>query len=491
MRHTPLFCTLLTLLTAASPAMVYAKPLPKAHSKPARPAAHKLVPLTPAQLARLVLPSVVRLTVLDASSQPSVQGSGFVVGPNLIATNVHVIRGAHAVTANFQNGRSETVYGYVAVDNARDLVLLYANLNGVRALPLMTDNTVQVGDPVVAVGSPEWLSNSLSTGIISQVRRDGDTKILQTTAPISHGSSGGALVDMYGRVLGITSFFNKDGQNLNFAYASYYLQQLLPRGVPVCISWSQQEEHDKNNSTQVATTPVATEPTIQSAVPSTSATDVQKEFHKHYSLGVKYYNGHQYDLSIAEYKIAADLQPNHANYSVLGVVCYDNKKYTEAINAYETALRCPFTKDELGDDDPELAKNMQASVTHYFLGQSYFAVKDHSNAAINYRQAIDCYKKANVALPIDKQHIYDKYIAKVYCEFGRTLVIQGLLQDALMQSQISVELDPTNPNTHLVLGMCLYLTDKRIEGRIEWQKVLQMNDSFAKKEAEEELKEFP
>jgi S1-C subfamily serine protease len=63
--------------------------------------------LTLKQLVHLVMPSIVRLTVLNGNGIPAVQGSGFVVGPNLIATAYHVIKGAHAVTANFDNGRSE------------------------------------------------------------------------------------------------------------------------------------------------------------------------------------------------------------------------------------------------------------------------------------------------------------------------------------------------------------------------------------------------
>lgn len=192
--------------------------------------------LTAQQIARLALPSVVSITVLDKTGQPAVQGSGFVVAPNLIATNVHVIVGAHAVTANFPNGRSETVYGVVNMDFSRDMVLLYADTTGIKPLPLGTD-TPTVGEPVVAVGSPEGLSGSISTGIVSGVRTVDGLKIIQTTAAISHGSSGGALIDSHGRVIGLTSFVLEGGENLNFAYPSYYLKLLLPRGAPVYTAW--------------------------------------------------------------------------------------------------------------------------------------------------------------------------------------------------------------------------------------------------------------
>ena len=127
----------------------------------------RLTALTPSQLARMVLPSIVRLTVLNDQGQPSVQGSGVVVGNNLIVTNVHVIKNAHAVTANFENGRSETVYGLVTEDTERDLALIYADTTGIKPLPLSLGNDEQIGDSVITAGSPEGLGGSLSTGIIS------------------------------------------------------------------------------------------------------------------------------------------------------------------------------------------------------------------------------------------------------------------------------------------------------------------------------------
>lgn len=201
---------------------------------------------TPAQLARLALPSIVRLTVKDKRGQPSVQGSGVVIGPNLIVTNIHVIAKAYAVTANFENGRSQTVYGLVAEDTNSDLALLYCDTTGIKSLPLALGANPQIGDPVITVGSPEGLGGSVSTGIISGFRKMGSVDVVQTTAPTSHGSSGGALLDMHGRVLGITSFTLLDGQNLNFAYPCQYVQQLLPRNLITYLDWWELERIDES-----------------------------------------------------------------------------------------------------------------------------------------------------------------------------------------------------------------------------------------------------
>ena len=184
--------------------------------------------LTTQEIARRALPCVARLTVRDTNGQTVVSGSGFVAGQNLIITNAHVIRNAGSVTANFLNGRSEKVLGVVALDQNHDLALLYVVTSGITPLPFADTSKAQIGDPVMAVGSPEGLDGSISTGVVSSIRLSGSSRLIQTNAAISHGSSGGPLLNDRGQVLGVTSFMFTDGQNLNFAYSSYYVRQLIP-----------------------------------------------------------------------------------------------------------------------------------------------------------------------------------------------------------------------------------------------------------------------
>jgi len=225
-------------------------------------------PPTTQQIVKQCLPSIVSITVLNAQGEPAVQGSGFVIAPNLIATNVHVVADAHSVTANFPNGRSEKVFGIVDYDTDKDMCLIYANTNGVAPLTLATLDNVEVGDPVMALGCPEGLGASVSTGIVSGIRNYKGTKIVQTTAPISHGSSGGALVDSHGRVLGITSFFVQDGQNLNFAYATKYLKDLIPHGLITYMSWAEIEQWRATHPAEAAnTTPAPDQAASTSTTP--------------------------------------------------------------------------------------------------------------------------------------------------------------------------------------------------------------------------------
>jgi S1-C subfamily serine protease len=192
----------------------------------AEAAPSKLVPMTTVQIAARALRSVVSIVVSDSSGQAVKSGSGFIIAPGLIATNQHVVSGAQSVSINFSDGSSVRCPGFVFELTRYDLAVITCNTGSRKPLDLADSSSVAVGENVVALGSPEGFAGTVSTGIISQVRISadhGNAKLLQTTAPISHGSSGGPSLDQFGRVIGMTSLNFVGGQNLNFAYASGYI----------------------------------------------------------------------------------------------------------------------------------------------------------------------------------------------------------------------------------------------------------------------------
>ncbi|MFA5093132.1 MAG: trypsin-like peptidase domain-containing protein [Candidatus Omnitrophota bacterium] len=152
----------------------------------------------------------------------SSMGSGFVVSSDgLILTNSHVINTSETVTVKFI--ADNRVYSNVKVvknDTIRDLALLKIDeIGNFTAVVLGDSDQVAVGERVVAIGNPEGLENTVSDGLISAIRDVNGTKLIQISAPISSGSSGGALFNMNGEVIGITSASFGEGQNLNFAVA--------------------------------------------------------------------------------------------------------------------------------------------------------------------------------------------------------------------------------------------------------------------------------
>lgn len=174
-------------------------------------------------------------------SEPRVErslGSGFVVdAAGHILTNAHVIEGATSIRVVFHD-ESERDATIVGVDPATDVAVIrvepFAEL---EPLTLGDSDTVRVGDWTVAVGNPFGLSSTVTAGILSaRSRRDVPlggriryVDFLQTDASINPGNSGGPLLDMQGRVIGINTAVNREGQGIAFAIPINMVREILPQ----------------------------------------------------------------------------------------------------------------------------------------------------------------------------------------------------------------------------------------------------------------------
>jgi hypothetical protein len=188
-------------------------------------------------MAREALKSTVTVETRDAEGKPLSQGSGFIVSSDgKVVTNYHVIQGASSAEIRLPDGASYLVDGLVASNPERDLALLKLKTtsNEFRFLRLGDSDRVEVGEQVVAIGSPLALEATVAPGFISGVREVNGIRLLQTTAPISPGSSGGALINLSGEVVGVTSLSLTRvrqnatvSQSLNFALPSNYVRELI------------------------------------------------------------------------------------------------------------------------------------------------------------------------------------------------------------------------------------------------------------------------
>jgi len=157
--------------------------------------------------------SVVLITTANSDSSISL-GSGITIDNDIIATNRHVIEKASTIVIS-QNNRIWNV-SLIYLSKTNDIAFL--KVPGLDLKPLQeTSAHVKVGNKIYTIGNPEGLSFTLSDGLISSIRNFDDTMYYQITAPISPGSSGGALLDNHGKLLGITTFKIIGGENLNFA----------------------------------------------------------------------------------------------------------------------------------------------------------------------------------------------------------------------------------------------------------------------------------
>ena len=174
--------------------------------------------------------SVVKLSCYDKNGDLYSTGSGFACFANdIIVTNYHVIEGnVYRIEVSTETGDTFKIRYVLVADKTKDIAILMTNLP--HNLPLLVPNRseiIQKGEKVVAIGSPLGLLNSVSTGVFSGYVNDGDMDIIQFTASISNGSSGGALFNDDGEVIGITFASYESGQNLNLAIPIKYVEELL------------------------------------------------------------------------------------------------------------------------------------------------------------------------------------------------------------------------------------------------------------------------
>lgn len=147
------------------------------------------------------------------------QGSGFFINSHgLAVSNYHVFKGTAIGAEQIKLVGSDKAYKVASVvksDEQEDFILFFVDVDNVPYIPLAKEKP-SVGDRVYAIGSPRGLENTFSSGEVSQWR---DTNLMQINALIDHGSSGGALINEHGEVIGVTSGTFCDGSQANMNYA--------------------------------------------------------------------------------------------------------------------------------------------------------------------------------------------------------------------------------------------------------------------------------
>ncbi len=185
--------------------------------------------LTPRAIAAAALPSTVLLVLRNRITDTSKTGSGFFVGKDVIATNFHVIEDSHEGYVKIYGSKTtHEITGIIAYE-INDLALL--KVKGLRGKPLSLSrgNSVAIGDEIYAVSSPEGLEGTFSQGLVSGIRTTDSRTLLQITASISAGSSGGAVLNKRGEVIGVAVGGLVSGQSLNFAVPISLLHSLIAR----------------------------------------------------------------------------------------------------------------------------------------------------------------------------------------------------------------------------------------------------------------------
>lgn len=337
-------------------------------------------PLSASEIFARSHASVVVIFAADQNGQRQVLGSGFIVARGKIATNHHVLQGMSNAQVVFSDGEVKSVSGVVADSPQQDLIILSADTGDRSPLVLGDELSLQQGASVYALGAPQGLDLSLTNGIVSSFRNVNGQFLIQNTAAISHGSSGGPLFDQAGRVVGITSSMLANSPGIYFSVGVGVLKRLLRTPDLVTLplkEWAQQSASDspgaeaapdeasdagevkqieqlleskKFDTVKAALQELATkEPDsevvhrltgeldfrtgdINGAISefNSSVQKAPKDALAHYDYAVALFIASRFDDALAEEETSYKLEPTTSDESFLAELYYANKLYSQA-----------------------------------------------------------------------------------------------------------------------------------------------------------------
>lgn len=318
------------------------------------------------ELVRRLKPIVVAITTYDADNEALMTGSGFFLRPGQVVTNLHVLRGATRVEIKTLDGKGRVfpVAGAIAVDEEGDLALLSVPM---PALPVRTSEVARSlpdeGETIFVIGNPLKLEGSVSDGIVSAVREVPSVgRIIQITAPTSHGNSGSPVFNLKGQVLGVVTVKVTNGQNINLAMGAARLEKLRPGALRQILDLQFRDRSDSSDSP--------------------------------YKTGLESLWLGNYDHAVGYFETAANRNPKRADVWVqVGYCKVKQGKSEEAIRAYQHALTLKPDSDEI----------------HNKLGDAYYY-------AGRLREAIESYNRATQLGPTNADAHYN--LAVAYLESG-------------------------------------------------------------------------
>jgi len=343
------------------------------------------------ELVKRVKPTVVAITTFDPSGEAMMTGSGFFIGPGKVVTNLHVVRGAARAEVKLLDGKGRIypVKGALDFDEDGDLALLDIEmpLERVRSVELATALPDE-GEQIFVIGNPLKLEGSVSDGIVSAVREVPNVgRIIQITAPISHGNSGSPVFNVHGQVLGVVTIKVTNGQNINLAIASSRINQLKADKLHPLSDLSEK-----------------TRPEISESLYRTGLESVW--------LG-------NYDNAVGYFENAANKNPKSAEAWVqVGYCKVKQGKNQEAIRAYQQAL-------QLRPDNAEFHNKLGDA--YYFAGRLREAIDSYEQAArlrpdvaeTYYNLAVAYFESGNQTMAATEARILQRLDRKLYEKFVR------------------------------------------------------------------------
>ena len=412
-------------------------------------------------LVRRIKPSAVAIEAFDAKGTMISRGSGFFIGNERVITNRHVIENASRVELQLQDGRKFLIRGGLAIDGEGDIALLQVEVPRGMAVPLPIGRAVpQEGESIVVVGNPFGLEGSVSNGIVSAVREiPGYGKIIQITAPISPGSSGSPVVNMYGQVVGVATLQASEGQSLNFAVPAERISQLRVGALQTVSNLSVESAKNKRAAAERSYSQgvaLLSRDDFERALPfferavELEPTYTEAWYQAGYCYGVLGRHGESLQAS----QRAAKLRPDWAaTYLNIGASSYALGQFREAVDAYRQAIKLESdsadTQYALGLSLNKLNRTDEEILA---LKRAITLKPDHAGAVEKLGDAYMKQKKwADAAAVFEQLRAY-KPDAKTYNSLGEAYFEMNKLDEGLNAFNAAVGYDPDFDRARYNLG---------------------------------------
>ena len=390
--------------------------------------------------------AVVTIYTFDANNNPLSQGSGVVLNDKgWIATNYHVYAGADKIIVKHKNKIVEYT-GIIGLDVEKDILILKIANRTFPHIYIGNSNLLKIGQKIYAIGSPMGLENTITEGIISGLRSNSETSkhFIQISAAISHGSSGGAVLDTKGRLIGISTSTVIDGQNLNFAIPInevlkiYKQSDINPKALAAANFFYKGLAAENENNFDAAINNYK------------RAIEIYPEYAMPYAnLGNVYNNRGEFETALAYYKKVLELNPKFTEvYINIGNVYYGMKDFETALSYYRKAS----------------VLNPTSAKAYTSLGNVYNEKKDYESAITYFKKAITL----------------DPGSSETYYNLGNAYYNKGELGTAINYYQKAININPKNVTAYMNIGNAYSLKHEFDIAITYYKQAINIDPNFAR-----------
>lgn len=435
--------------------------------------------LTAEIIYKKVSDAVVVIYAYDSNNQLSKQGSGVVINDKgYIVTNYHVLSGNDRIEV-LHNKEVVPYVDMIGIDVEKDILILKIDEKKFPAIKIGDSKSLNIGQRVYAIGSPLGFENTISEGIISGLRNYVETgkNFIQITASISPGSSGGAIVNDEGELIGISTSTAEKGQNLNFAIP---IDEVLSVEID---SYSQNNAY-KNFEWFSKGYDAAKKGNYQDAIKY--FTSYIKEFPNkgpaYNNRGFAKENLGDYKVAIQDFNRAIEINPNYADaYINRGVAKSDLEDSRGAILDYSKAIEINpgdglayFNRGTIKIKLEDYTGAMLDFDEAINLDPNYFdAHNSRGFVKVNlndYEGAIQDFKKAMEIRPLDESSYYN--CGYVYLKLKE-------YKGAIINFNTAIAINPDYIDAYINRGIAKILLGDKIGGCLDWSKAGELGDDTA------------